>query len=87
MSRRVEADEDWKRDAACGTADPFLFFPPGDGEAKMSGLQEAAARAVCASCTVVAQCYGYSELHGERVGMWGGVNKENERGSRSRTAL
>jgi hypothetical protein len=59
--------------AACHGADPALFFPErGDAET------EAAALAICAACPVRAACYARAVRNGERYGIWGGRNLEDE---------
>jgi hypothetical protein len=58
-------------DAACVSVDPDLFFPKrGDIRA------EAAAKAICAGCSVRAACRDRAMQNGERWGIWGGVNFE-----------
>lgn len=46
---------DWRQRAACATVDPELFFPTAvDGP--VLAEQEAAAKAVCRTCPVRAEC-------------------------------
>ena len=59
--------------AACLGADPALFFPD-QGDA----VAEALAVAICAACPVRAACYAWAVQTGERFGVWGGANFENE---------
>lgn len=68
-------------DPACATADPDLFFLV-DGETYVErAYREQAAKAVCAACPVLTDCW---TLHqNERYGIWGGET-ENERASRKR---
>ena len=57
----------WRTDAACRGADADLFFPDrGDNEAA------AAAVAICAGCTVRAECLEEALSRPEPLGIWGG---------------
>lgn len=62
-----ELDRSWRRDAACLGEDPNLFHPE-----YVDQLAEPLA--VCARCTVVADCLGYALRH-ERYGVWGGTGQ------------
>jgi WhiB family redox-sensing transcriptional regulator len=57
---------------ACRDADPGLFFP-GPGES------DAAAKAICAACTVRLTCLAIAITNRERAGVWGGLNLDPER--------
>jgi hypothetical protein len=49
--QRADGERDWRLEAACATVDPELFFPePGQVP------QAAAAKAICAGCTVRGPC-------------------------------
>ena len=64
----------WRDDAACRGADPDLFFPyRGDNEAS------AAAVAVCARCTVRAECLEEALSRPELLGVWGGKTPAERR--------
>lgn len=59
--------EPWMQDAACLQVDPDLFFPSkGDGPAGR------AARGVCATCDVVAECLAFALRTKQTKGFWGG---------------
>lgn len=67
------APEPWTADALCAQTDPELFFPPKGGSVT-------AAKAVCASCDVVAECLEFAIRTGERRGIYGGLTaKERAR--------
>jgi hypothetical protein len=54
-------ERDWRLDAACATVDPELFFPePGQAP------QAAAAKAICAGCTVRGPCLA-AAVHGPQA--------------------
>jgi WhiB family transcriptional regulator, redox-sensing transcriptional regulator len=56
---------------ACAGTDPDLFFP-------LPGESTVPARAICASCPVRAACLAQARAHGERYGIWGGVDLSTE---------
>lgn len=71
---------DWQMQAACRGEDPSLFFHP-EGERGPARLaRELAAKAVCASCPVMAQCAAHALKVREPYGVWGGLT-EDERES------
>jgi WhiB family transcriptional regulator, redox-sensing transcriptional regulator len=75
-------DADWRRGAACLSADPELFFPISYTGASLQ--QVAAAKAICAGCPVRRECLAFAQ-RGEPHGIWGGLT-EQERESASRAA-
>lgn len=64
----------WLRRGACKSSDPELFFP-----LAASPVQEAQAKAVCATCQVLAECRSYALKAGETDGIWGGLTPEERR--------
>jgi WhiB family transcriptional regulator, redox-sensing transcriptional regulator len=56
-------------DAACRGMDAETFFPSADGD-------PAAAKEVCATCPVAAACLAFALEHGERFGVWGGLDEK-----------
>jgi WhiB family transcriptional regulator, redox-sensing transcriptional regulator len=65
------AGGDWWLSALCAETDPEAFFPE-------RGASTTTAKAVCALCTVRAECLEYAIENDERFGIWGGTS-ENER--------
>ena len=57
---------DWQARAACLGAGVDLFFPP-------RGQSTAAAKALCATCPVVAECQDYALETDAEAGIWGGM--------------
>lgn len=55
----------WIDDANCRGIDPDIFFPESKGDAT-------AAKRVCRSCRVVAECFSQA-VKGKERGIWGGV--------------
>jgi WhiB family redox-sensing transcriptional regulator len=83
----VEAENDWRQRAACNGLDPDMFFVSEDVENRQERRdREAAAKAVCARCTVVEDCLSYALAAGERYGIWGGLNSDERRALRRRDA-
>jgi WhiB family transcriptional regulator, redox-sensing transcriptional regulator len=71
---RSTADLTWADDGACrGAGD--LFFPPFAERPQSRVKREAAARTICAGCSVQSQCRTYGRINRE-YGIWGGENEE-----------
>ena len=66
---------DWQRFGACRGRDSAQFFHP-DGERGSSrARREVAAKAVCESCPVRAECAAHSLSAREPYGVWGGFTE------------
>jgi WhiB family redox-sensing transcriptional regulator len=76
---------DFRQFAACRNADPELFFPIGDG--RLARRQIAAAKAVCGSCSVAADCLIWALRTGQSEGVWGGHTPSERRRLHSRRAI
>jgi WhiB family redox-sensing transcriptional regulator len=63
----------WMREAACGGADPDLFFPA-DSRSLAREAKE-----VCAGCPVRPECLEYSLAAAEEFGVWGGLTEKERR--------
>ncbi len=62
----------WHRDALCAETDPEIFFPEQGGSVSEG-------KAICAECTVRAECLDYALETGQRFGTWGGVSERQRR--------
>ena len=64
----------WYVDAACRGTDPDLWFPPRGGDT-------AAAKAVCAGCSVKVECLDFAlgRSPAEKWGIWGGTSERERR--------
>jgi WhiB family redox-sensing transcriptional regulator len=71
------ADERWRTQAVCGDIDPDLFFPVGVTGPAVE--QIATAKAVCAGCTVRAECLEFAISTNQEYGVWGGTSEEERR--------
>jgi WhiB family redox-sensing transcriptional regulator len=81
----VEAENDWRPQAACRGLDPDMFFASEDLENRQERRErEATAKAVCARCGVVEECLTYAIAAGERYGIWGGLNADERRALKRR---
>jgi len=72
--QRVVTDDLWMRDAACRGLTP-LFFPTQAERPQARERREAAARAVCSSCTALGRCRDFARNHHE-YGLWGGESED-----------
>ncbi len=69
----LEDSGNWRGRGACVSADPDLFFPISSSGA--SRPQEERAKAVCAQCTVRAECLDYALASRQVHGVWGGLGE------------
>jgi WhiB family redox-sensing transcriptional regulator len=67
---------DWQLQAACRGADPDLFFHPEAERGPSRRNRDAAAKAVCATCPVVAACIAHALAVREPYGVWGGLTED-----------
>jgi WhiB family redox-sensing transcriptional regulator len=79
----TDVDRGWMERGACRRSDiPIDLFFPGRGD--RDALR--AAKAVCGSCPVTAECLTYAlDMH-ERDGVWGGLSGRERRNLRRRRA-
>jgi WhiB family redox-sensing transcriptional regulator len=64
---------------------PLFFGPDGEAQAEREA-RESAAKAVCASCPVRAECLSHALRHSVIYGIWGGLNKAERSLERRRRA-
>jgi WhiB family redox-sensing transcriptional regulator len=84
--QRADGERDWRLDAACATVDPELFFPdPGQAP------QAAAAKAVCAGCTVRGPCLAAAlhgpQAHQDHAGIFAGTTPSDRVRLRGRASM
>ena len=68
----IDDERPWVVFSACRDTDPDVFFPVTRDEAD-------AALAICATCTVRAECLDYALEARERYGVWGGTTEKQRR--------
>ena len=71
------AQESWRSQAACRSADPDLFFPISASGRALGQVAEA--KAICAGCGVRRQCLEFAVQTRQLHGIWGSLT-EQERG-------
>jgi WhiB family redox-sensing transcriptional regulator len=75
---------DWQLDAACRTVEPSTFFHPEGERGPARSSRDNAAKAVCATCPVIAQCAKHALAVREPYGVWGGMTEEEREARLSR---
>ena len=68
----------WREDAACGDADPDLFFPLGTTGAALRQIEQA--KRICHSCAAQIECLAWALDNGVAYGVWGGTTPEERAG-------
>jgi WhiB family redox-sensing transcriptional regulator len=81
-----DGERDWRLEAACATVDPELFFPqPGQAP------QTAAAKAICAGCTVRGPCLEAAlhgpQAHDDHTGIFAGTTASDRVHLRGRASM
>jgi WhiB family redox-sensing transcriptional regulator len=66
---------DWQLQAACRDSGVESFFHPDNERGAPREAREAAAKAVCARCPVVAACLAHALAVREPYGVWGGLGE------------
>ena len=67
---------EWQFDGSCRTVDPATFFHPEGERGPSREARDRAAKSVCASCPVIAQCAAHALAVREPYGVWGGMTEE-----------
>ncbi len=65
----------WQLDAACRSTGSDIFFHPEGERGPARRNRDLAAKTVCASCPVVAQCRAHALGVREPYGVWGGMSE------------
>ena len=76
LPRPLESDWKWQEDAACRAYPTEMFFHPDGERGPRRKARENAAKAVCASCPVIAACRAHALAAQEPYGIWGGLTEE-----------
>jgi WhiB family redox-sensing transcriptional regulator len=67
---------EWQLVGACRGSDSSLFFHPEGERGRARAARERAAKAICASCPVIKQCYEAALAAHEPYGVWGGTTED-----------
>ena len=67
---------EWQLQGACRGADAAVFFHPEGERGPRKLAREAAAKAVCAECPVIAACASHALATREPYGVWGGLSED-----------
>ena len=67
---------DWQLLAACRDADTDLFFHPEGERGPRRRNRDAAAKALCSTCPVIAECAAHALNVREPYGVWGGMTED-----------
>ncbi len=76
------AEHDWRRDAACTSHHPELFFPIGTAGPALA--QQEQARQICRGCPVRLACLEWAINVGADHGIWGGLSEQERQSLRRR---
>ena len=77
-------DTSWASKANCKKKGPTIFYPERDEPSLHRMVREA--KAICALCTVQAECLDYA-LRNEAIGIWGGKTDQERRRIRSQLGI
>ena len=67
---------EWWEQAACRDRNAELFFHSDHERGPSRAMRAAKAKAVCATCPVVALCLEYALAQPEPYGIWGGLDEQ-----------
>jgi WhiB family redox-sensing transcriptional regulator len=81
FNRPSPATEPWVEDAVCAQTDPEAFFPEG------KGASARAAKKICVTCPVEAECLEWALINDERFGVWGNTSPRQRSAMRARLGL
>jgi WhiB family redox-sensing transcriptional regulator len=73
----VMEEWEWQYKGACRDLDPEMFFHPDGERGPRRRNRENAAKAVCASCPVIAACRAHALAVQEPYGIWGGLSESD----------
>lgn len=67
---------EWQLHGACREADSTLFFHPESERGPARRNRDAAAKEICATCPVLAECRAHALTTREPYGVWGGMSED-----------
>jgi WhiB family redox-sensing transcriptional regulator len=72
--RAMTRHGNWRDQAACGDADPDLFFPIGTTGPVLRQIDDA--KRICQACPARTPCLAWALDHHVAAGVWGGTTEE-----------
>ena len=78
----MRAAVDWRREAACASQDPELFFPIGTAGPAVRQTEQA--KQICGGCPVRMACLEWALNTGADHGVWGGLSELESQSLRRR---
>jgi len=76
LPKPVAASWEWQQQGACRSLPTEMFFHPENERGPRRKAREMAAKAVCNSCPVIAECRAHALAVQEPYGIWGGLSEE-----------
>ena len=76
LPKPVASNWEWQYEGACRSLPTEMFFHPDGERGPRRRAREIAAKAVCASCPVIAQCRAHALAAQEPYGIWGGLTED-----------
>ncbi len=77
LPKPVVENWDWQQSGACRELPSEMFFHPDGERGPRRRNRENAAKAVCASCPVIAACRTHALAVQEPYGIWGGLSEDD----------
>jgi len=68
---------EWQYAGSCLGVDPSTFFSPEAERGAKRERREAAAKALCLQCPVIAKCREHALMAQEPYGVWGGLSESD----------
>ena len=77
LPRPVASEWEWQYQGACQELPTEMFFHPDGERGPRRANREATAKAVCATCPVIAACRKHALAVQEPYGIWGGLSEDD----------
>ena len=77
LPKPVVENWDWQQSGSCRELPTEMFFHPDGERGPRRRNRENAAKAVCASCPVIAACRAHALAVQEPYGIWGGLSEDD----------
>jgi WhiB family redox-sensing transcriptional regulator len=77
LPKPVASVWEWQQEGACRDLPTEMFFHPDGERGPRRRNRENAAKAVCATCPVIAACRAHALSVQEPYGIWGGLSEDD----------